>query len=283
MEIKQSVKRAPGRAELSENVIAVVGSAAWRMAMPFMAERDFLYYLNGICLRPLGTGGAVISATNGHMAILIRDENALVSEEVIVNIPPGAAPFLRSARRSVDLVVCRDGSARLEGTGGVINTQFVYPKKAIIEGTFPDLAGILSGEFVEGLLGSFNPHYLDKALDAARAVEGRNNGIRFYHRKGGDDNSVALFRIATFELEVVGAIMPMRGDRLGGKAPSWIARSESKKPPETPKKAKPTAVPVAPEQPAPAVAEPPAVEAQAVESAPEPALANQPAAEASES
>lgn len=62
----------------------------------FAAKHDFRYYLQGVMIQPHPDGGAVIYATNGHIAGAFYDPEGFAKHQIIMSTP--SAPLLRALK-----------------------------------------------------------------------------------------------------------------------------------------------------------------------------------------
>lgn len=184
------------------HMIARVSALAVRMVLPFVAQQDIRYYLNGINIRPLDDGGAMIVATDGHRYIVARDPHGFVEKEVIVSVSKDAMKHTNSPKHTLD--VMSNGSAMISGE--VAQALFIQPGNSLIEGAFPRIERVASVTgYKEGISGAVNPKYLADALLIGKSFGG---SIRFFTR---DSDSPLTFVLGGVgELECFGGIMKMR-------------------------------------------------------------------------
>ena len=199
-------------AQESAHMIARINAVAVKLVFPFAAQQDLRYYLNGINIRPLEDGSAMIVATDGHRYIVVRDPHGYVEKEMIVSISKDALKHASSAKHTLD--VMSDGSAMISGE--VAQPLFIQPGNSMIEGDFPRIERVASViGYKEGINGAVNPKYLHDALSIGKSFGG---SIRFFTR---DADSAVVFVLGGMgELECFGGIMKLRDnfDAL----PAWF-------------------------------------------------------------
>jgi hypothetical protein len=199
---QSSLDGIPDASQEPSHMIARISAVAVKLAFPFIAQQDIRYYLNGINIRPLEDGSAMVVATDGHRYIVVRDPNGYVEKEVIVGISKDALKHAASAKHTLD--VMSDGSAMISGE--VAQPLFIQPGNALIEATFPRIERVASmAGYKEGINGAVNPRYLADALAIGKSF---GNSIRFFTR---DADSPLTFVLGGLgDLECFGGIMKLR-------------------------------------------------------------------------
>jgi hypothetical protein len=210
---------------------ARISARDFARVLPFRANQDVRYYLNGVCVEPADDGGAVIVATNGHLLAAMRSPDTLVTERVIVNVTPAFATavkkagkselaFIRAATKTSTLEVVNSvpGNGRNKGN----DIAFVKPGAPFIDGKFPDWRKIMPTDekIARGLPASYNADYLRQALDAV--CEGPKQRyrhlIQFYHASDAPQSSAAIIRMNGQDF--VCLVMPVRADNTEA-IPRW--------------------------------------------------------------
>ncbi len=180
-----------------------------KAALPFAASKDIRWYLNGIYIKPAKQGGALIIATDGHMLVCLRDESATADKPCILPLQHTDARQMKKGHRLAVGGANRPWVCTKEGVPTWISPTLET------EGKYPDLSDLLGDPSVyrEGLLGTFNPHLIERIRKAAR---GKYPMVRFYHRidPTPDGDTTAPNRAGMFTLgkHGFGLIMPMRAD-----------------------------------------------------------------------
>ena len=199
--------------ELS-HMIARISAVAVKLVFPFVAQQDIRYYLNGINIRPLEDGSAMVVATDGHRYIVVRDPHGYVEKEVIVNISKDALKHATNAKHTLD--VMSNGAAMI--SGDVAQPLFIQPGNSLVEATFPRIERVASmiGQ-KEGINGAVNPRYLADALAIGKSF---GNSIRFFTR---DSDSPLTFVLGGLgDLECFGGIMKLRDSFEA--LPAWFPK-----------------------------------------------------------
>jgi hypothetical protein len=196
------------------NMIARVNAIAVKMAFPFVAKNDIRFYLNGINIRPLEDGTAMIVACDGHRYVVVRDPHGYVEKEIVVHLSKDSIKHTSNAKHTLD--VMSNGSAMI--SGDVAQPLFIQPGNSLIEGAFPRIEKVANFTgYKEGVNGAVNPHYL---LDALTIGKNFGKSIRFFT---GDADSQLTFVLGGIgDLECFGGIMKMREsfDTL----PTWFPK-----------------------------------------------------------
>lgn len=214
-----SLEGVPEADQAPSHMIARINAVAVKLVFPFVATQDIRYYLNGINIRPLEDGSAMIVATDGHRYIVVRDPHGYVEKEIIVTVSKDALKHAASAKHTLD--VMSNGAAMI--SGDVAQPLFIQPGNSLIEGTFPRIERVASTVgYKEGISGAVNPRYLADALTIGKSY---GESIRFFTR---DSDSPLNFVLGGLgDLECFGGIMKLREafDALPGwfPAPGEIA------------------------------------------------------------
>ena len=169
------------------------------------AKEETRYYLNGVFVTPMDSGGVLMVATNGHILLKARDKNGFANRSAI----------LTTAWTAVQL--------RKKGS-------LFASDCSEIDGTFPDHDRI-TPKMPDGDWRSENPpvqsgakwnmNYLDLFRKAAKCVDPGADGIEI-HQMVTDDPAIVTFEGCP---DMFGIMMPMRGaTRTANALPDW-ARS----------------------------------------------------------
>lgn len=192
----------PDAEQTESHMIARITAVAVKLVFPFVAMQDIRFYLNGINIRPLEDGGAMIVATDGHRYIVVRDPHGYVEQEVIVSISKDALKHATSAKHTLD--VMSNGSAMFSGEQA--QPLFIQPGNSLIDATFPRIERVASViGYKEGINGAVNPKYLYDALAIGKSFGG---SIRFFTRDG--DSPLTFVLGGLGDLECFGGIMKLR-------------------------------------------------------------------------
>jgi hypothetical protein len=202
----ESAKKAP------VHLLARINAIAVKIAAPFIASDDIRYYLCGINIRGLEDGGVMVTATDGHRYIVIRDKNGIAEEELTVSVHKDA---LKHANNKNTFDVLSDGTALIKDKYGV--DLFIQAGNSLIGGHFPKIENIVQIQgYQEGFSGSVNPNYLKDAITVGQHF----GGIRFFTKK--EYRAPIIFVVGeALDLSVFGGIMP-RDEVI--QMPSWLPK-----------------------------------------------------------
>ncbi|GJH00247.1 hypothetical protein [Paraburkholderia terrae] len=195
----------------------ILSANAVRIAYAFAADSDIRYYLNGVNVEPAPGGGALITATNGHMMVQVHDTDASNVEPAIISLSKATRSFLkRGTYVSTEFEEKR--IAVLSGDRVPLHLQF---ERYEIEAKYPDIQAVLGAreDWTAGFQGAFNVSYLaqislllDEVVDKRHRLSGC---VSFYSRPGklgtNEDQGPVLF-ILEGRFKAWGMVMPMRGD-----------------------------------------------------------------------
>lgn len=178
-----------------------------RAALLFAAKGDARYYLNGVHVHPGPGGGALLVATDGHAAALIR-----AAATYPAHMPP-AGFTLRAA--SVATAV------KLAGKDGVVDLapDVAGPVTgAGIDATYPDVFRVVPAA-VSGEIAHFDPALLARFAEARRLLTGNRDGAVVVGHNGRGPARVSIGLN-----EFVGVVMPLRRESLFelGDLPAWM-------------------------------------------------------------
>lgn len=190
------------------------------LAAPFCAVEDVRFYLKGILVEPHEDGGAVLVATNGHIAICVRDAAAEV-EDVPVIVSPTKDALAHLSRSKTGKLVVNDDPVRrqLSVTTTAGEVKFIQPEPAIVDAKFPDWRRIIPAEsdLMPGRLGSFSTEYIDLVHSV---LAKRHTYVRWWGTQSID--TCAVFRATGPAIDAFGIVMPARTD-LTTPLPKWLA------------------------------------------------------------
>ena len=187
-------------------VVASITTDILRLVTPFAGRNDPRYYLNGVHVRPAPDGGTYVEATDGHMCLVARDKDGFANAPVIIAWGKEDAAKIG---RATELHVTDDGHLYL--CNNVEFPLWVSPLPRKIDARYPSIAGIIPNmdRLKEGLLGAFNPDYINRVLmTAAKLRHGVWPSIRFYTHDIGETGAT-VFVVDGLHF---GAVMPLRDD-----------------------------------------------------------------------
>lgn len=183
------------------------GTELYRVAFDFTSKEETRYYLNGVFVEPHPVAGVMLTATDGHRLICIRDETGYADESAIIRLDKRELDYHKSA------VIENDSSNGL-GTR--------------IDGTYPDYKRVIPKVDVSKpfQIGSFNCDYVGSFAKAGRtlwklATPGDrhfSNAMCVVSNDAGGP-ALVLFPSTPFAF---GVLMPMRTEDVST-VPHWFA------------------------------------------------------------
>lgn len=192
----------------------------------FVAKNDVRYYLCGINVKPAAEGGVILSATDGHTAIMARDPNGYAFREVTLSVDRSLVRAAKTKGAECFLAT-RDGlgmvlSIPFEGNDAarLVPSAMAIGKAVSVGGQFPDFIGRVIPEKMPDNHTSFaiNPDYLARFVNCFQAMK-KGSGKQVKERDIGiiivppsDANTVVRICTNLDGLQAVGVIMPMRND-----------------------------------------------------------------------
>lgn len=193
------------------------------LVTPFMATNDIRYYLNGISIRPHPAGGAIITATNGHVLGAVHDPDAMCEHDVILSITAGTIAALKARSSSGRELVLRHGRVAVMAGADEISIQ---PGNPVIEALYPDYRRVIppTARLQPGMMGTFNTAYLalvNRAAQIACPKAGPLRAATFFTVDGKPNTSVVA-RLAA-EPNFVAVLMPLRSADEIASLPLWCS------------------------------------------------------------
>jgi len=188
--------------------------------LPFRARQDIRYYLDGISIEPVETGGCMIVATDGHLLGAIHSPNARASSKCIIRITKEMDKAIRElpGRNEVRTVSLISGRLTLLDNEEVC----VQPGQPFIDyDKYPDWRKILPPveQIRAGAMGLLSAKYLAKLF---RVTDSQYPDIKFFHDCRNPEKSATIAQVGTVPGLVI-LIMPMYKDRPWA-WPDWMPR-----------------------------------------------------------
>lgn len=210
-------------APLSDETVMSIPAEDLKAVLPFKANQDIRYYLNGVLVEKVETGGCILVATNGHILVAMHSPGAYISKTQILAVSDGLTDALRkdsNFQLTVE-VTGEKGLAKLTGPAGDV---FIQPRETFIDGKYPEWRNVVPAvENLEpGLTSAISAEYLATLKRVLPPAE-RRGPISFWHRK--DDPKKGSI-VARFEgnKALIAVIMPMELKHEWTWWPSWMKR-----------------------------------------------------------
>lgn len=210
---------------INPRLVAAVGK--------FKATSDIRYYLNGVYVEPITSGGVLIAATNGHALCIWKDTNGFAERPAILRT---SAKLLAACtnKKAASLQLIEDRLTVIEKLGYEV---YVQPLRESweIEGTFPNLMRVIpkTGE-VPTLFDGLNPTYVSRVTEALKV--GTNNskyGCSVSFNQPEKNSGIVVTSNSAEAHNFLAVIMPLR-DAVSHQ-PTWLqamkaeAEAEAKK------------------------------------------------------
>lgn len=197
----------------------------------FKAHDDIRYYLNGVYVEPIESGGVLIVGTNGHAMGIWRDTIGEIERPAILRI----GKRLEAACAGSDLKRLQIIDDRLavkmsakDAKGLLVETIEVYvqPKHGTksgsweVEGKYPDWKRVVPRESsVCQLQNPINPEYVALARRAIQLGGGdKHAGVSLFQ----PDKNCGIAVVAKSKPDFFAVIMPIHDD--GTTYPGWITQ-----------------------------------------------------------
>lgn len=230
----------------------IISADLVRRALNGVSTEEARYYLNGVHVSPAPEGGAVITATDGHILITLHDPKGVVSGQGILALskPMKAALKVTGIMLETRLLLARtthgagrafvaDVATRGDGDDysphAAASEIFDAPDKRVvsaqfgpvlIDGTFPDWRRVLPSK----LRPDAPIPVLDQRLLArvAEALAANSKGSRLLVlTASGDTPEAEPVMVTTTQIgapSALAVIMPVRHDRSQPAVPAWAQK-----------------------------------------------------------
>ncbi len=191
----------------------------------FKAISDIRYYLNGVYVEPIPSGGVMIAATNGHALCVWRDINGFVERPAILRT--GAKLLAACASKKAQFLQLIDD--RLTVTEKLGFEVYVQPRREgwEIEGTFPNLMKVIpSVGDVPNLFDALNPTYVARVNQALSVVLGNSKfgcGVSFNQPE--KDRGIVVTCSNPDAQDFLAVIMPLR--ESVSSQPTWFKTAKA--------------------------------------------------------
>lgn len=191
--------------------------------LPFRADQDVRYYLNGILVEP-AEHGAFLVATEGHLMAVVYSAAARADKQRILDVSDDMARACRELKSAslASKITIEDEKARAivaDATG----EHFIKPGKPFIDGKYPDWRRVIPTveNLQPGVLSAINGLYLAK-LKRALPKHLSHFGFQFWHDAREPLERACVARSPVMP-EMVIVIMPMKVNKEHV-WPAWMPR-----------------------------------------------------------
>jgi hypothetical protein len=200
------------------STLAKVNPKALAAAYICQGQDDVRYYLNGILIEPVDTGGVRCVATDGHRMIIVTDPAGHCEDPIIVAFESTTITKMRQKKASTVTVSSVDDDTDIAKISGLEHVSSVE----IIDGTFPDYERVIKDKLPARScqFTPFNGTYMKGFCDCAKVLGIRNNCIAFVFGETQKDSIHVLFGKAEDNLHARGVVMPVHYD---AESMPWLA------------------------------------------------------------
>lgn len=215
----------------------------FRIAMICASNEEARYYLNGVHVEPHAVKGVTLTATDGHKAISLHDENGFADETATVRLTKEALKACkpgRNERRDVVIYTAsndatvnittvdregRDTKGQPTGAEVITDVPVAFSKDCKIDGTYPDYRRV----FPQGCTFSDKSSaaaFATPVIDGLNAVSlelakhyGQRSGVMRINASDADSAALITFPTA---FNAVAVAMPMRRATCETAQPAWF-------------------------------------------------------------
>lgn len=195
----------------------------------FAAKKDIRHYLQGYLVEPHPSKGVLLKATNGHIAVIIHDEDGVCEGRHIIR---ANADMVRNSRRVANDIGDRWATHNGEDGGRIIiydalNGEKLNPRdfkgverwastnEPLIHGVnYPELNRVIpkTDDLELGSTATINSIYLETLRKAMTALGGRgcDRSLTAWSQRDTKDGAV-IFQLGRHD-EVVAIVMPIFQD-----------------------------------------------------------------------
>ncbi|GAB4059277.1 hypothetical protein [Uliginosibacterium sediminicola] len=122
-------------------IVAEFSAAMARWVSPCMPTNDIRFYLNGIHIEPLKSGGVLITATDGHRLMSAFDKEGVANRAFVVKINRESlrhcskreSIFLTKRNKNLGTKIAVRGNSNLTVINGIGEEIFIQPGHCIID------------------------------------------------------------------------------------------------------------------------------------------------------
>lgn len=210
---------------MSDQSLVEIPAADLLAVMPYRADPgDVRYYLEGIVIEPVESGGCMLVASNGHTMGVIYSKDAQCDKPRILNMSREFHRAIRSDPFPDNVVRVRDQQdhVRLSGTNG--DELFMLPGKPFIDGKIIDWRKVIPplSALQPGSPAQLAAHYVAR-IKRSFTYE-RSNGITFWQDTRDPKEKGVVVRFETLP-ELIVILMPLR--QLNATTwPEWYPKGE---------------------------------------------------------
>lgn len=198
----------------------LVNADIFRAVSIARSDEETRYYLKGVFVQPHPHGGAVLTATDGHILVSAYDLSGVCDTPAIIGLDRVRLAACKSKPRfGARYVRCADGTAEIVSGAEPDATVYETQPKAVIDGSFPDWPRVVPRGPYGPSAARFNADTLGRVADASQILRGsKTPDVKLLAGADGDDGPLFVPISDT----AFGVVMPMR-EREGVLAPELPA------------------------------------------------------------
>ena len=193
--------------------------------LPFRAEDDLRYYLNGVYVEPY-SDGCLLVATNGHWIAVMDSKGARADLARILSV---SKPFDKAIREAVSSHSEAKVTVDTETSRAVLSAEYeryVEPGTTpFLDGKFPEWRKVIPPveHLKPGLIAPLQTKYISY-LQRSTTPDDHYPGVRFWHDSRDPEKTAVVARFNKCP-EFIVAIMPVR-DFGSMEWPTWMVPAQ---------------------------------------------------------
>lgn len=210
----------------------------YRIAFACASTEETRFYLRGVFVEPSESGGAILTATDGHRMICIHDEKAEFGAHespLIIRLSPEALKLCKAKRGEERREIAIAGDvATIEivtiGENGDHRQAIGLSPNCIVDGTFPDWRRVIpatiakgNGDALDAYQGKYIAGFADIGDELAKVANHARGGVMQMRVNEDGPNRMAWIHWAAIP-HAFGVLMPMRADTVpAADKPTWTS------------------------------------------------------------
>lgn len=214
--------------------LAIVRPFIMQALQNIMSNEETRYYLRGVLIEPHKNGGIVLTATDGHVLVTMHDALGYAEGKPRIWAFRDHATLVKAQLSTATRFNKDKAMLKYQQVGDSFQVSFGYADsaeemlsikengdlskiiafKAAIDGTFPDYSRVMSAVGPDRAGSSFQAGILIRIAKFAQEIT--SNKASPVNLELTSESGPSHFHVTSesFQLDAVGVIMPMRGERM---------------------------------------------------------------------